>query len=64
MNLLKKLVAGAGIALVSASSFAAIDVTSVTSGLTDAGTAAGVVGAASLVVFVGIKVFKMIRRAL
>jgi len=46
------------------SAHAAIDTASVTSALTDAGTAAGVVGAASLVVIVGIKAFKMIRRAL
>lgn len=43
---------------------AAIDTASVTSALTDAGTAAGVVGAAVLVVIVGIKAFKFIRQAL
>lgn len=43
---------------------AAIDTTGVTSALTDAGTAAGVVGAAVLIVLIGIKAFKFIRSAL
>jgi hypothetical protein len=48
---------------VSAASFAA-DTAGVTSALTEAGTAIGVVGAAVLVVVVGTKVFKWIARAL
>jgi hypothetical protein len=54
----------AGFAGAAVSAHAAIDTTAVTAALTDAGTAAGVVGAASLVVIVGIKAFKMIRQAL
>jgi len=46
------------------SAHAAIDTTAATAALTDAGTAAGVIGAASLVVIVGIKAFKMMRQAL
>lgn len=46
------------------SSFAAIDVTSVTTALTDAGTAVATVGAAVLVVIVGVAAYKYIRRAL
>ena len=45
-------------------SFAAIDVTSVTTALTDAGTAVATVGAAVLVVIVGVAAYKYIRRAL
>lgn len=54
----------AGVAAYAGSASAAIDTTSVTAALTDAGTAAGVVGAAVLVVIVGIHAFKYIRRAL
>lgn len=67
MNKFAKRVSQAGVAAVSAaavSAHAAIDTAGVTSALTDAGTAAGVVGAAMLVVIVGIKAFKMIRSAL
>lgn len=46
------------------SAHAAIDTAGVTSALTEAGTAAGVVGAAVLVVLVGIKAFKFIKSAL
>lgn len=46
------------------SAHATIDTSGVTSALTDAGTAAGVVGAAVLVVLIGIKAFKFIRSAL
>lgn len=46
------------------SAHATIDTAGVTSALTDAGTAAGVVGAAVLVVLVGIKAFKFIKSAL
>ena len=41
-----------------------IDVTGVTSALTDAGTAVGTVGVAVLVVIVGVAAYKFIRRAL
>jgi len=41
-----------------------IDVTSVTTALTDAGTAVATVGAAVLVVIVGVAAYKYIRRAL
>jgi hypothetical protein len=46
------------------SASAAIDTAGVTTALTDAGTAAGTVGAAVLVVVVGIKAFKYIKSAM
>lgn len=46
-----------------ASANAAIDTAGVTSAITDGATAAGVVGAAALVFFVGVRVFKIIRGA-
>ena len=62
-----KFAAGVGglsaLAFAGASS-AAIDVTSVTTALTDAGTAVATVGAAVLVVIVGVAAYKYIRRAL
>lgn len=60
----KKLAVGAGLAVASSMSSAAIDVAPVTSALGDAGTAIAVVGAAVLVVIVGTKVFKWVARAL
>jgi hypothetical protein len=64
MNLIKKLAAAAALAAVSVSSFAAVDTASVTASITEAGSAVGVVGAAVLVVMVGVKVFKWVARAL
>lgn len=58
------IVAGLSAAMFAGSSFAAIDVTSVTTALTDAGTAVATVGAAVLVVIVGVAAYKYIRRAL
>ena len=43
---------------------AAIDTAGITSALTDAGSAVAVVGAAVLLVYVGIKAYKMIKGAL
>lgn len=57
-------IAAAGLGTVAASSQAAIDTAGITSALTDAGTAAGVVGAAVLIVYVGIKAFKLIKGAM
>lgn len=57
------IVGTAGVALVN-NAHAAMDTAAVTSALADAGTAVGVVGAAVLVVYVGIKAFKMVRGAL
>ncbi len=58
-------VAGASaLGLVTTGAHAAISTTEVTAALTDAGTAAGVVAAAVIVVIVGIKAFKYIRSAL
>ena len=64
-NLLVSMFAGAGL-LVAGSSFAvsAYDVTGVTAAMTDATGQILVVGAAGLLVAVGIKVYKWIRRAL
>jgi hypothetical protein len=65
MKTLKKIaVAGASFAVAGAASAGTIDTASVTAALTEAGTAAGVVGAAVLVVVVGIKAFKFIKQAL
>lgn len=44
--------------------FAAIDTASITAGITDASTAVGVIGAAVVLIYVGIKVYKWIRGAL
>lgn len=43
---------------------AAMDTTSITTALTDAGAAAAIVGGAVLVVIVGIKAFKYVRSAM
>lgn len=56
-------VVATGMALLG-SAHAAIDTTAVTASLTEAGTAAGLVAAAVIVVIVGIKAFKYIRSAL
>lgn len=61
-NVVKAVVVGFAAAATSA--HAAIETASITTSLTEAGVAAAVVGAASLVVVVGIKAFKMIRTAL
>ena len=52
------------LALVPAVSFAAVDVSSVVSEIEGAATPIAAIGAAVLVVMVGIKVFKWVRRAL
>jgi len=62
-NIYKKFFAGSLVAVAGASQ-AAIDVASVTTAIGDAGTAAGTVGAAVLVMIVGIKVYKWIRASL
>lgn len=56
--------AAVALALSPLSAFAAMDTTAVTTAITDASTAIGTVGAAVLVMFVGIKVYKWVRRAL
>lgn len=53
-----------GFAAAATSAHAAIDTASITTALTEAGVAAGVVAAAYLVVKVGIKAFKMIGTAM
>lgn len=54
----------AGSAVAAGGASAAVDTAAITSALTEAGTAAGLVGAAVLLVFVGIKTFKLIKGAL
>jgi hypothetical protein len=54
----------AAVASFAGSASAAIETTGVTGALTEAGTAAAVVGGAVLVVIVGIKAFKYIRSAM
>lgn len=61
---IKKYGFGASLAAVAGASQAAIDVTAVTGAIGDAGTAAATVGAAVLVMIVGIKVYKWIRGAM
>ena len=60
----KAAVVGASVLGLSTQAHAAMDTTAVTAALTDAGTAAAVVGAAVLVVLVGIKAFKYVRAAM
>jgi len=57
---------GSGLALatLAGASQAAVDTTAITTAIGDAATAAGVVGAAVLVMIVGIKVYKWIRGAM
>lgn len=62
-NAAPALVAAALLATVNSAS-AAIDTAAITAQLTEAGTACAVVGAAMLVVYVGIKAFKLIKTAL
>lgn len=57
-------VVGSASAIVAGASHAAIDTTAITTAIGDAGTAAGLVGAAVLVMVVGIKVYKWIRGAM
>lgn len=64
MDRFKKLGLGVAIAVVSLPSFASIDVTAVTTAMTDAGAAIGTVGAAYLAMIVGAKVFKWIKLAM
>lgn len=60
MNQLKKIGGVAALALTGVPAFAAVDVTAVTA----AGTDIAAVGAAVFAVYVGIKLYKWIRRAL
>lgn len=62
-NLTRGLIAASAFAPMAAFAVAP-DVTAVTSALTDAGTSIAVLGAAGLVLFVGIKVWKYLRRAI
>ena len=59
----KKLLVGTVVAVSPLSAFAAIDA-SVTTALTSAGTDAATIGAAVLVIIVGIYAFKLLRKAL
>ena len=63
---MKRFGAVAGAALFGAigSAHAAVDVSTVTQGVSDATTAVATVGAAVTGVFVGVKLFKWVRRAL
>lgn len=61
---IRNFVVGTSATLAAGLSQAAVDVTSVTTAIGDAGTAAATVGAAVLVMVVGIKVYKWIRGAM
>jgi hypothetical protein len=64
MNTQLKVSALMGGLLASVSAFAAVDITSVSAGVTDATTAVGTIGLAVLGIFIGIKAYKWVRRAL
>lgn len=64
MQKFKRVVSGLGLGAAATASQAAIDVAGVTSAIGEAGTAAATVGAAVLVMVVGIKVYKWIRGAM
>lgn len=55
---------GVAAATMATSARAEIDTAGITAKITEAGGAAATVGAAVIIVFVGIKAFKMIRQAL
>ncbi|GJI96190.1 hypothetical protein RugamoR57_29080 [Duganella caerulea] len=61
---LKRGLLAVGGAVVAGAASAATDTTALTAAITDAGTAAGVVGTAVLVVLVSIRALKYIRSAL
>jgi len=61
---MKKLLAGTGLALVAGSANAVLVTTDITAAISDASAAIAVVGLAVLVMIVGAKVFKWVRRAL
>lgn len=64
MNKIYRRAAAAGLGFSAFASQAAIDVAPITTAIGDAGTAAATVGAAVLVMVVGIKVYKWIRGAM
>lgn len=64
LHLARMTAVGGVAAFVASSARAEIDTAPITAALTEAGTAAGVVGAAVLVVLIGIKAFKYVRAAM
>lgn len=62
-NLKKLALAGFGFLAVTSAN-AAVDTTAITTGITDAQTAVATIGAAVVLVVVGIKVYKWIQRSL
>lgn len=64
MKMLVQRVALMGLLALPMVSHAAIDTADITDAITEAGAAGAVVGAAVVVMIVGIKVFKWLRRAL
>ena len=54
----------AGLSLTAAMAQAAVDTTAITTGVTDAATAVGVIGAAVVLVVLGIKTYKWVNRSL
>lgn len=63
-NLFTKFGSGAVLAAAAGASQAAVDVTAVTGAISEAATAAGLIGAGVLVMIVGIKVYKWVRGAM
>lgn len=60
----KRVLVGGSLASLAGLSQAAVDTAGITSAIGDAGTAAAAVGAAVLVMIVGIKVYKWVRGAM
>lgn len=61
---MNKILTGLGVSALSVPAFAAYDTTAVTTGVADAATAVAAIGAAVVLVVLGIKVFKWIARSL
>lgn len=61
---MNKILTGLGLTVLASPAFAAYDTTAVTSGVADAATAVAAIGAAVVLVVLGVKVFKWIARSL
>lgn len=64
MNKTNKVLGGLGFSALTSPAFAVIDTAGITTGVADAATAVAAIGAAVVLVVLGIKVFKWIARSL
>jgi hypothetical protein len=64
IKFLKKSALGLSVAVVTSPVFAAVDTSVVTGELAEAGKAVGIVGGAILSVYIGIKVYSFIKKAM